>query len=231
MTGTPAGNEEIINGIKCYVATPTNPNSHAVIIATDIFGYTLANARLTADSFAKEGYFCVVPDLFNGTEPPADLMANFDHLMTKYVLLISRTCTYYQKTVAFLRLSLYGPPFILFNSASSGIKIIKQILPEVKKNRGKVAVQGGLNYPDDVEKIVVPTFFVNAEMDHAITVEQKDLIAKTMEKKGSKFDSKLYPGVKHGFAVRGDENDENVCKQRAQAFIDSVSFYKTIFNQ
>lgn len=88
---------------------------------------------------------------------------------------------------------------------------------------------GGLTYPTDIQNIKVPTFFMNAEDDHAITVEQKQTIERIMNEKGSKFGSKIYPGVKHGFAVRGSENDENDKTQRAQAFLDSVSFYKRIW--
>ncbi|KAJ3317910.1 hypothetical protein HDV06_001068 [Boothiomyces sp. JEL0866] len=234
-TGTPTGQEESINGVPCYIAKPVKPNSHAIVLATDIFGYTLTNSRLIADSFAKEGYYCIVPDLFNGTEPPADVMYSFDHLMSKILW--------------------YGPKFLLLNSAASGIKVIEKILPSVRQDHSKVAVQGycwggkiavlmahqqglidaataahagGLKYPNDIQNIATPTFFMNAENDHAITVQQKEVIERIMNEKGSKFASKIYPGVKHGFAVRGDENDANVRQQRAQAFLDSIAYYKTV---
>jgi hypothetical protein len=71
--GQPSGKEETIAEVNCYVATPqsgngsqTNTNSF-VVIATDVFGFRLPNARLIADSFAKElSIKCIVPDLFQG---------------------------------------------------------------------------------------------------------------------------------------------------------------------
>lgn len=73
--GQPSGKEENIGGVNCYVAVSpsgiaddSHTNSNAfVVIATDVFGFRLPNARLIADSFAKElSVKCIVPDLFQG---------------------------------------------------------------------------------------------------------------------------------------------------------------------
>lgn len=63
----------------------------------------------------------------------------------------------------------------------------------------------------------------------SMTKEQAQSVSEIMQKKGDKFGAKLYPGVTHGFAVRGNENDEHVKKQRVEAFGDAVAFFKRIF--
>jgi dienelactone hydrolase len=37
-----------------------------LVIITDVFGWELPNARLMADSYAKNGVTCYVPDLHQG---------------------------------------------------------------------------------------------------------------------------------------------------------------------
>lgn len=68
-TGTPAGREEKIHGLDCYIAEP-NPGTKVkgiVVIIPDIFGWTLPNSRILADQYAQKGGFQVfLPDFMNG---------------------------------------------------------------------------------------------------------------------------------------------------------------------
>lgn len=65
--GTPVGTVEIIAGHSCYVSIPSEPTDKIVVIAGDVFGYTLNNVRLIADQYAKEGFKTIVPNLFYGS--------------------------------------------------------------------------------------------------------------------------------------------------------------------
>lgn len=64
--------------VKAYLTpSPSNsPSPNAILILTDVYGYTFPNTRLIADAFASLGYFTVIPDLFRGSEvpfpPPSD---------------------------------------------------------------------------------------------------------------------------------------------------------------
>lgn len=69
--GTPTGSVQTIAGIQCYLAEYSGDEKKnddvLIVIATDIFGYTLPNSRLIADGLANEFKTkCVVPDLFQG---------------------------------------------------------------------------------------------------------------------------------------------------------------------
>lgn len=60
--GKPAGTESTISNKNTYV-TGSNGNV-AILMVADIFGWTLTNARLLADHYAKEADATVyVPDL------------------------------------------------------------------------------------------------------------------------------------------------------------------------
>jgi dienelactone hydrolase len=51
-----------------FAYPPTQSTQHAIILLTDVYGFTFPNTRLIADQFAANRYFTVVPDLFNGSE-------------------------------------------------------------------------------------------------------------------------------------------------------------------
>ncbi len=60
--GTASGKETTLNDDKCYVAGDSK--DAAILIITDLYGYTLNNVQLLADHYAKEANATVyVPDL------------------------------------------------------------------------------------------------------------------------------------------------------------------------
>lgn len=69
-SGAPSGEETMVGGLLCYVSAPTIPNNgKAIVIASDIFGFSLPNVRLIADSYARRGFYCVVPSLYRNPVP------------------------------------------------------------------------------------------------------------------------------------------------------------------
>lgn len=67
-SGTPTGTEIKLGGLGAYVATPSGDQepTAAVLLLHDAFGWKSVNSRLLADSIAKEGFLCFVPDLYDG---------------------------------------------------------------------------------------------------------------------------------------------------------------------
>lgn len=69
-TGTPQGRVTKIHGLDCYVAAPP-PDTAAqgvIVMLPDIFGWTLPNTRLLADSYAAKGsYLVFLPEVQSGT--------------------------------------------------------------------------------------------------------------------------------------------------------------------
>ncbi|KAK0261833.1 hypothetical protein LTR29_005818 [Friedmanniomyces endolithicus] len=65
--GKPKGTEKDINGIPTYVAEPENGDkTKTIVFLVDIFGWTLPNVRLLADSYAAAGFTAYIPDVHSG---------------------------------------------------------------------------------------------------------------------------------------------------------------------
>ncbi|KAJ3808170.1 dienelactone hydrolase [Lentinula aff. lateritia] len=73
--GTPEGKWETINGVECYVSTPSGEyqKDKVLLYLSDIFGPQLPNAQLLVDGFAKNGFKTVAPDFFEKDGVPFDL--------------------------------------------------------------------------------------------------------------------------------------------------------------
>lgn len=68
--------------VETYFAYPESKQTeNAVLILTDVIGHKFKNAQLIADQFAANGYYVVMPDLFEGDPIPLNRPEGFD-LMT-----------------------------------------------------------------------------------------------------------------------------------------------------
>jgi dienelactone hydrolase len=63
---------------QAYIANPPTPSTHAIILLTDVYGFSFPNTRLIADQFALNGYLTVIPDLFHGAEVPFPAPEDFN---------------------------------------------------------------------------------------------------------------------------------------------------------
>ena len=73
--GRPEGLTTRIAGLDAYEAIPANKSkAKTILFITDIFGYSLPNARLLADEFAKAGFYVVIPDVFQGDPVSHELL-------------------------------------------------------------------------------------------------------------------------------------------------------------
>ncbi|KAI8621402.1 dienelactone hydrolase [Chytriomyces sp. MP71] len=257
--GTPLGSVEDIAGHKVYVAAPVPASfDNIVVIATDVFGYTLPNTRLIADKFAAKGYYCIVPDYFKGTEPPADLMDDITNLGSK-------TASIGQKISGFGRMMWHMPGTAMRNNDEKNNAVIKEVIAAVKTTRGvkKVALIGycwggnlaiklaqqadgvdvvvvnhpgglSLTIPKDFTAIVKPILVILSETDGQIKPKERDVIIETLNKRteevGLRQDVEWFEGVDHGFAVRGNENDPHVNAQREKAFDHALAWFEKEFN-
>ncbi|KAJ3127133.1 hypothetical protein HK100_009908 [Physocladia obscura] len=248
--GIPTGAEGIIAGHKAYAANPAQPTGNILVIGTDVFGFTVQNPRLIADRFAAEGYLCVAPDMFKGTEPPADLMDTI-------FAMNSKDATFVQTVTVVFRMLRYFPAFLFRNNENSGIEIIKSFIADLKVSRrgnkwgGAIGIRlaqqpdivdvvtathpgGSLQFPHDAELIVKPIYFALAEIDQRIKEADCDSIKLALTQKNFEFEVEWFEGVQHGFAIRGSKNDEMCLRKERRrwkvllflnAFLDNITFF------
>ncbi|OHE92892.1 dienelactone hydrolase [Colletotrichum orchidophilum] len=88
-----------------------------------------------------------------------------------------------------------------------------------------------LTLPKDLETVVLPLSVANGDddmmMPRAKMVEAKELLGK----KGGDFEIVEYPGAKHGFAVRGDPNDQRQADFGMRAEDQAVGWFRRWFGQ
>ena len=72
--------DSILSVVEIYYCIPASESvQDAVLIFTDAHGINSRSNRLLADSFAANGFFAVMPDLFRGSSLPLNIPDGFDY--------------------------------------------------------------------------------------------------------------------------------------------------------
>lgn len=87
----------------------------------------------------------------------------------------------------------------------------------------------GLAFPSDIAKIRTPICFILSEHDREINIWEWKCIKSSLEKLRvlnmiPSYNFKVFVGMHHGFAVRGNENEKFVRASREEAFEESAIF-------
>jgi len=251
--GTPTGKLINFNGITSYFARPdAGTTQSAVVILTDVFGCTLLNTQLIADTIAKEtGFLCVIPDLFNG-DPVSGNLTLFDTDPSNFFEKISWIIQLLFAMTKFL-------PWMYRHKHSKKLPMIHSFLKSLrdKENIKKVGVIGycyggklaialagekdkidayvvahpsSLSIPADIEAIQKPGLYLCAEDDMMFNLSAKATTEKILKRKNIKAEFQLYHGTKHGFAIRGRESDPVVCEAKKAALQEAIQFFKEELN-
>lgn len=91
-----------------------------------------------------------------------------------------------------------------------------------------VAHPSGLALPDEIEKIRVPFSMAIGDVDMVMGIGEVEKAKAILERKGEvPSETVVYPGAKHGFAVRGDPGDEKEKEQGIEAEDQAVKWFAT----
>jgi len=225
----PLGVGEMVKfaGVDAYFVRGSPQTKSCVIISTDVFGPTLKFTQYAANEFSKKtGYHCVIPDLFNGDSLPADLkdMSVFGTWLPKHPLIskipiIEATIKELKEKEGVQKIGIIGYCYggslsIKFGAPSKGVTAYSAVHP------------GTPEMPTDIEAIQIPGLYLCAETDKSFGEEVREKTREILKNKGIKTVFKIFPGVNHGFAIRGDENDEHIKKAKYEALEDAINFFK-----
>ncbi|KAJ7102845.1 dienelactone hydrolase endo-1,3,1,4-beta-D-glucanase [Mycena epipterygia] len=229
--GTPEGKIEMIGGIECYVATPTiaHPEDKVLIFLTDIFGLALANNRLLADDFARNGFKTIVIDLFSGDPISVDPPPGFDRTkwgashgpaQTRPIIDSVLDALKEKGVTTFAGAGFCFGARYVFDLAFEGI-----IKVSVVSHPSRLVV------PDDLEKYAAvskaPLLINSCEVDQAFPLEaqaQADAILGD-GKFAPGYKREYFEGCSHGFAVRGDMSNPKIKAGKEGAFKSSVEWF------
>lgn len=86
-----------------------------------------------------------------------------------------------------------------------------------------------LAIPGDIENLdpSIPGFFQYAESDIALSKNNCIEIEKISKEKSLNLKTKTYPGTKHGFCLKSNEDDEKDKSIAAEATRDAAEFFSS----
>ncbi|KAK4565245.1 hypothetical protein LTR86_003862 [Recurvomyces mirabilis] len=225
--GKPTGTEQKLANNNAYVTGSSN--ERAILLVPDIYGWTLNNSRLLADSYAEKVNATVyVPDYFAGEVVHPDTLRDPER----------------QK--AFDMYEFAGR-----NSAEKRWPEVKACAEALKAQYAKVAAVGfcwggwaclrlaadptlidaistahpAMMEKSDFDNVKVPVQLIAPENDFTFTPEMKAYSLEALPKTGVQWEYVYFAGYTHGFASRGDLTTEKGVAGLERAKRSVINFF------
>lgn len=225
-SGTPSGKLETLDGILSYVTG--NRNSPRVIVFyPDVFGPVYKNSQLLADSYAKEGYFVVIPDLFGGDYVPENA-ENFDwpaylhnHRPEVVQPIADKVQTWVKNNTSATFVGTLGFCF--------GAKYAVRDLDSQKAHAASIFHPSFVTI-EEIAAIKAPLLISAAEVDQIYTEELRHETENKLKEIGARYVQTLYSNTQHGFACRADPSDKLAWLAKEKAFWDTCWWFHSVRN-
>jgi len=223
---------KIAGGIEAYIAEPKGKTVHektAILFLPDVIGIW-ENSKLIADQYAANGYYTLIPDLFNGdalslNRPEGfDLMSwltkgtggNNPHTYEAVDPIVEKSIKWL-KEQGFTKIGAVGYCF--------GAKYVVRFLTST----GGLSV-GFVAHPSFVDEselaaITGPLSIAAAETDQIFPAEKRHKSEDILIKTKQPYQINLFSGVVHGFSVRCDLSKKVEKFAKEQAFLQAVNWF------
>jgi len=232
--GTPSGKIEIIGGVNCYVATPTDdfPKDKVVLYLADALGIHV-NAQLLIDDFANNGFKTIAPDYHNGDPIPDSMATKFDKtIMQKWVLNHSQEQARPPLDNVINALKEQGVTKFAAAGYCFGGRYVFDLAFENVIDVAIASHPALLKLPDDLEKYAsvakAPLLINSCAIDYQFPPEMQtkadELLGNGKFTPG--YRREYFEGCIHGFAVRGDMSDPKVKAGKEGSFKAAVEWLK-----
>jgi len=231
--GTPKGVMRTINGVDTYVAKADHPRNpyQALLFLTDVFGVTLVNSQLMADDFAANGFNTFIPDYLNGDPAPVDADPSFN--MTAWLLNHGEGQTTPTLFAAIEGIRKEGFTEFASTGYCFGGLYSTRLAQENIVKVATMAHPALLTVPDDFNTLIarshVPVQINSAGLDTVFTLDDQAIADEVMGDGKYKpgYNRTFFPGVPHGFAVRGNFSDPVEVAAKEGAFFDAVEWLRS----
>ncbi|KAN0096722.1 alpha/beta-hydrolase [Hyaloscypha variabilis] len=211
--GTPNGKESTLAKNKAYI-TGSNPDV-AILVIPDLFGWTFTNERLLSDHYASEVDATVfMPDFFGGEVIPPEIISDHARLAafdltgwharnSKEVRWPELLSCVQALRAQYKRVGVLGYCYGGWSSFRLGSKSHSPPLVDCIS-----AAHPTWLTKEEIDDIGVPVQILAPEVDPAFTPELKKYANEVVPTKGVPYDYQFFPEVEHGFATRGNPDDE-----------------------
>ncbi|GMN46572.1 hypothetical protein TIFTF001_015750 [Ficus carica] len=195
-----AGHVEKLGSLNSYV-TGSPKSKHAIILASDVYGYEAPNLRKLADKYAAAGFFVAVPDFFHGepfdpnnTNRPKDAWLN-DHRPEKA----------FEEAKPLIK-DLKHKGFSAVGAAGFcwGAKLVIELAKLKNFVQATAILHPSFVTLDDIKEVKVPLAIFGAELDKQYPPELIKQFEEVLHSHKIGYFAKIYAGVKHGFTIRYD---------------------------
>jgi len=222
--GEATGEFKNIGDIDTYFAYPPDKSTdNAVLVLTDVLGHRFLNAQLIADQFAANGYFTVMPDLFQGDPIPLNRGGGFDMNAWRAKHTPEHVDPVVDAVIKALK-SEYGVKRIGTVGYCFGAKYVVRFLKNGVTDAGYVAHPSWVT-SEELKAIEGPFSIAAAETDGQLPPEKRHESEVILQSIKVPYQINLYSGVSHGFAVRGDLSNKLVTYAKEQAFLQAVFWF------
>ncbi|KAF4634511.1 hypothetical protein G7Y89_g3590 [Cudoniella acicularis] len=229
--GSPTGSTIKIGDIEAYVAEPkgTVHKDVAILYLPDVIGIW-QNSQLMADQFAENGYYTLIPDVFNGDPLSLNRPEGFDFMawLTKgtggnnphtyqAVDPIVEKSIAYLKEKGFKKIGsvgyCFGAKYVArFMAAGKGIDVGYVAHPSFVEEAELAAIKG-------------PFSIAAAETDEIFPAAKRHKSETILVETKQPYQINLYSGVVHGFSVRCDTSKKVEKFAKEQAFLQAVHWF------
>ncbi|CAF2075108.1 unnamed protein product [Rotaria magnacalcarata] len=217
------GHEEELAGINIY---RTGHGKSAIVLFTDIFGYTFINSRKLADHFAIDtGATVFIPDYFHG-DPINPNIPNYRDLLPDWRKQhpVIEACKIADKFISTIKEHYQSIQVIGF---CYGGKVAVYLISHSEFSSAvKAAIVGhpSMLVKEEATQIKKPVLFLCAETDQLFSSDLQEYFEDELTKNGLGTFLK-YPGTVHGFIVRPD-GSSHVNQQTEKAVHDAIEYFK-----
>ncbi|KAJ4359240.1 hypothetical protein N0V95_002321 [Ascochyta clinopodiicola] len=226
----PTGVEALAAGhretIRAYITYPENRSTqNAILIMTDVLGFEFPNVQLIADQFAANGYFTIIPDVFNGNTVPLNPGPDFD-FPTWRATKMPREATVdpiYATIIKHLRGEL-GVKRLGGVGYCFGGKYVCRWLKEGGLDAGFTAHPSFVGV-DELKGIKGPLSIAAAETDSIFPAEKRRETEDILKEMRVPYQMTLYSDVQHGFGVKGHLSHQRARFAKELAFLQAVFWF------
>ncbi|KAM0916209.1 hypothetical protein ACQ4PT_010301 [Festuca glaucescens] len=211
---TAVGNEagEIVHdlgGLQAYVMG-SRSSTHAIVLASDYYGFQAPKLRKIADQVADEGYLVVVPDLLHGDPYNDEAKIPFEEWIKTHSPVEAT-----EKTKALIAaLKEQGMSAVGVGGYCWGAKVAVELS---KSSEIEFMACSEVQHPIEI---------LGAELDGASPPPLLHQFEQALDQ-NKRIDNfvKIFPGVGHGFASRYDANDPFAVETAEEARKDMVTWF------
>jgi len=235
LSGVLHGNEssgvtKSIGGESLYLAYPphyskTNKTDTAILYLTDIFGVQLVNNRLLADSLAKAGYLVVAPDLFKGDPVPADALSdpNSTFNMTAWRERHPQAAVeaIVESAISSIRTEFNASRVGSVGYCFGGKYVARFLAPGKGLDAGFTAHPSAV-LAEEWGAVAAPISIAFGELDDSNTPDNRTTIESIFIATNKTYQTSLYAGAEHGFAVRTNLTDKKKAFAQESAYFQAV---------